>query len=93
MAMKTTMHILFTCKVPKRFWKIIRCWKDIKHYILGIVANCLVALFLSKRKEEFCLTLWCLWHDRNVMLHGGSWHNPLSLVEFVRQYITESQDA
>ena len=93
---ETSMHVFVTCNYAEYVWRNEACWDPIQLLQYGCIADFLVAVFTKLSKEEFCLfslILWCLWNERNSFLHGGPRKDPVTLLDFAKNYLGEFQSA
>ncbi|KAL5855029.1 hypothetical protein ACOSQ4_004831 [Xanthoceras sorbifolium] len=51
------------------------------------------AQLLLEELESFCMTLWCLWHKRNRLVHGKQLLNVAKVVDWSRSFLLEFQAA
>ncbi|PON81778.1 LOW QUALITY PROTEIN: hypothetical protein TorRG33x02_223890 [Trema orientale] len=88
--MESCSHVLFSCVNAKSVWKKVGLWDLIKvassQHCSDILAHISKATPCGNL-ERICVLMWCLWFDRNKVLHGGSPKDTSLVVSFADSFI------
>ncbi|PON34396.1 hypothetical protein TorRG33x02_353380, partial [Trema orientale] len=74
--METLEHRLFWCKNLKILWKRDGIWSLVEDKRNCTIPDLLLCVYRNVSKELFELvgvTLWNIWYQRNMKVHGGDW--------------------
>ncbi|PON49368.1 hypothetical protein PanWU01x14_230480 [Parasponia andersonii] len=89
---KSITYALFWYNEVKDVWKETGFWDSIKFGARTNSADSLVSICHHcprKQFDFFCVLLWCLWTDRNMVVHGGKQRFAHHLVDFARTFLLE----
>ncbi|PON60210.1 Ribonuclease H-like domain containing protein [Trema orientale] len=80
----------------KDVWKETGLWDIIKSGACTNIADLLVSIFYRCPRDQFdffCVLLWCLWTDRNMVVHSGKHKSAHHLVDFARTFLLEFKES
>ena len=96
MAWESIGHALFTCKHAKTVWKNTPFRIDFSAAHRMMQGDYLIHLAGTNTKMDFkslICVMWCIWYNRNKVLHGGTLKDPASTAAYALRYIDNYRNA
>ena len=93
---ESVLHVLWSCGAAQDVWvgslgrlqKSSTAQNDFLQLITGLMAK-----LSSEEWNLFWVICWQIWHQRNMVIHGGVFQHPSSLAKRVVDYLKEYTDA
>ncbi|XP_060968323.1 uncharacterized protein LOC115710989 [Cannabis sativa] len=89
-AWESVGHVFFGCHYAKNVWRLMHQSFDWKKAVSMYKGDYLKFLASSHTKAEFeqiICTLWCIWSERNQVVHNKKSHSASALAAFSLQYL------
>lgn len=93
---KNVIHAIWECNAAQDVWagssvRTLKCGGEMEDFLQ--LFQFMVAKLSEEELEVFLVQCWQIWHQRNLLLHGGKIQDPRQLNRRAIDYLMEYREA